>query len=1045
MNPVVRTFAFLVCLLLTATAASPTVAAGIENLRPSISAVDCIPQSNPTNLVLPQNPSGPLRDDPWDLRWSLSLADRLNDNYIQGVAFADDRYFIAGQHNGEPAIYILDREGDLIESFRQPGDDDRGMNDLAWDGELLWGISGSMVYGFTTEGEVVHNFNGPYAMCKNIAWDSDWECLWLSAVTTNVACMSREGELIRSIRASYNGEQARMYGLGYYPDDPEGHPVYVYCKERNTNRIMVLRMNPNDGDIQFVTYLEHEAGGDPMGIEITNEYDFRSWVMLAIANNPPADGGDRLDVWQIADIGEGDEEAQIDVSPEEIDFGAVRIDESADMTLTISNTGDANLIVSDIFTEEPFSAAFDWRFTVEPGEEQEVVVTFTPEGAREYEGTLTIISNAADNEEYPVHLSGIGYIQEGGGHYRWIRTDSNASILINGASLLGEELPVGDEISVFTPDGICAGAEVWNGEQVGLAAFGDEENTELVEGFQVDEEMSFRIWDWDSETEYRGVPHFVQGDDVFHINGLSVIDLLEGLNFCHWQPHERTDNNHSLLVQGATLDDEPLAVDDEIAVVTPGGMLAGWVVWPAEGQIRFPVWGDEAQTEDVVEGFQNEEEFTFKVWDHIADAEWDAEPDFIEGPHVYNAGGLTVLRLAAFRCCDLEVSLLTGWNMISINVAPPAEWYDENEQRGPSIVRMMSDLVNRGLLILIKDQDGNFYAPEYGYNGIDYWNLTQGYQVKLTQAAVTTWSGYPIEFDADIPLERGWNIIAYYPAYELPCRHPAYLPFSSILDYVEIAKDADGDFSVPAYQYSGMAPWRQTQGYQIKVTQEVVLNYPPEPEHECLAAVEPVESDPVAVVTPFNMSVLLNDIAGEWGDNAQVRALNASGVPVGEGLIDEDGRCGLAVWGDDSVTPEWEGLLEGEAFTLGLFDESTGQTTALDVSILTGRGLVYKTDGLTVVEAAVRSALPSEYYLAEPYPNPFNAATCLTFGLPEAGWVKLSIFDLNGRLVDSIFNSELSIGVHTVHWSASNQPSGLYLAQLECNGYAVMRKLTLVK
>jgi len=46
-------------------------------------------------------------------------------------------------------------------------------------------------------------------------------------------------------------------------------------------------------------------------------------------------------------------------------------------------------------------------------------------------------------------------------------------------------------------------------------------------------------------------------------------------------------------------------------------------------------------------------------------------------------------------------------------------------------------------------------------------------------------------------------------------------------------------------------------------------------------------------------------------------------------------------------------------------------------------GLVYKTNALMVLDATVETPIPYDYYLSEAYPNPFNAVTRLTYGLPE--------------------------------------------------------------
>ena len=78
------------------------------------------------------------------------------------------------------------------------------------------------------------------------------------------------------------------------------------------------------------------------------------------------------------------------------------------------------------------------------------------------------------------------------------RTGYNATIgiksdvVINGNLILEAE----DEIAVFTPDGsVCAGTEPWDGKNIAITAWGDDSQTEEIDGLRGGEEMLFRIWD----------------------------------------------------------------------------------------------------------------------------------------------------------------------------------------------------------------------------------------------------------------------------------------------------------------------------------------------------------------------------------------------------------------------------------------------------------------------------------------------------------------------------------------------------------------------
>jgi len=95
--------------------------------------------------------------------------------------------------------------------------------------------------------------------------------------------------------------------------------------------------------------------------------------------------------------------------------------------------------------------------------------------------------------------------------------------------------------------------------------------------------------------------------------------------------------------------------------------------------------------------------------------------------------------------------------------------------------------------------------------------------------------------------------------------------------------------------------------------------------------------------------------------------------------------------------------------------------------------------------------IPNKYNIIEIYPNPFNPATNIQFELAELSLVKLSIIDLNGRLVSVLGNGKMNPGQYQSLWdgndSYGNQvSSGIYLAVLESNGMLIQtRKLVLLK
>jgi hypothetical protein len=90
-------------------------------------------------------------------------------------------------------------------------------------------------------------------------------------------------------------------------------------------------------------------------------------------------------------------------------------------------------------------------------------------------------------------------------------------------------------------------------------------------------------------------------------------------------------------------------------------------------------------------------------------------------------------------------------------------------------------------------------------------------------------------------------------------------------------------------------------------------------------------------------------------------------------------------------------------------------------------------------------ALPKEFALHQNYPNPFNSTTMIRYDVPQAGQVRLSIFNLLGQEVARLVDARQLAGSHTITWDAAALPSGLYLCRMEAAGFVQTRKMMLLK
>ena len=98
-------------------------------------------------------------------------------------------------------------------------------------------------------------------------------------------------------------------------------------------------------------------------------------------------------------------------------------------------------------------------------------------------------------------------------------TGGSASIIIPATiwpTVDGGPIAEGDEIAVFTPDGVCAGVTTWDGLNAGITIWGDNSVTQAKDGFRVEEPLSFRVWDTSADQEYTNVTVTYSSSRSFH-------------------------------------------------------------------------------------------------------------------------------------------------------------------------------------------------------------------------------------------------------------------------------------------------------------------------------------------------------------------------------------------------------------------------------------------------------------------------------------------------------------------------------------------------
>ena len=88
---------------------------------------------------------------------------------------------------------------------------------------------------------------------------------------------------------------------------------------------------------------------------------------------------------------------------------------------------------------------------------------------------------------------------------------------------------------------------------------------------------------------------------------------------------------------------------------------------------------------------------------------------------------------------------------------------------------------------------------------------------------------------------------------------------------------------------------------------------------------------------------------------------------------------------------------------------------------------------------------PKEFEISNAYPNPFNPITNIIYGIPEFSEIRIIIYDLSGKQIQTLVNGYQNPGYHSISWNAGNHPSAIYLVKILADEYTNTKKLMLVK
>lgn len=461
-------------------------------------------------------------------------------------------------------------------------------------------------------------------------------------------------------------------------------------------------------------------------------------------------------------------------------------------------------------------------------------------------------------------------------------------------------------------------------------------------------------------------------------------------------------------------------------------VCAGYAVWEGTTTV-IPAQGDDATT-DLQDGFYSNQEFVWLLWDESTNTVYSMQATYDEdmpNQELFVSNGISSISslVAQPIIGDQNIQLIGGWNMFSTFMVA----------QNMSVEDLMMPFVDD--VVIIKNNLGLAYLPQYNYNGIGDLIPGQGYQAKLNNAHDLFIEGdYLIPEENPINLENGWNMIAYLRI------EPADVVavFENVEDLV-IVKDNSGMAYLPEYGFNGIGNMVAGQAYQVKVLSDQVLQYLSNSETYRLGEFGVVnqilEYFKQPLNTGNNMSMVIPNTAWSlqpnWGDEIGIydRDKNLVGAFTyqGETLV-------IPVYGDDEMTKMKEGLSSGEELELVLWSKKMDQEFTILV-IWSADGGVYEKDGIQVVHSITSSSFYEQIHSVDLYPNPASNLVELSFVVEQAQNIQIDIYNVLGEEVISKISKKYTTGKVRERIDVKEIAVGVYFVKIQANNSVYTKQL----
>jgi PKD repeat protein len=457
-------------------------------------------------------------------------------------------------------------------------------------------------------------------------------------------------------------------------------------------------------------------------------------------------------------------------------------------------------------------------------------------------------------------------------------------------------------------------------------------------------------------------------------------------------------------------------------------ICAGYNIWNSE-DIEVTVWGDDINT-TIKDGYLNNEKFRIFIWDAQQNEQKETIVTCSTGNDFFVDGGYSVLSSLITNVTQ-EIIFSPGWNMVSSYL----------QLETPKLETLLVDNISN--IVIMKNNYGSVFIPQWEINEIENWNTLEGYQIYITKADTFKLTGTPvISENTPIPLTSGWNM----PSYIKNVPMDAEPAFASIADdgNLIIAKNNNGAVYIPMFGINDIGNLIPGQGYQIYVSNEDSLIYPANflgKSSSNIRINKPKYSLPKYKNTGSNSTLIIKI---ESVDGSEIGVYNFKNEIVGSGVVFNNIAV-ITIWGDDSQTSATDGAISNSELRIMNYELKTGMISDVQLSeikdVISNKSeseLTYSKDKFLIANAVVKSNSEISLNIK---PNPANDIIEIEFTTPNCKNTEISIYSIDGKLIDKILN----LSDNSTTYNVSKFNPGEYTVIMTCGNEKAMRKVVVVR